>query len=125
MRQKTGYPLFDKPFVGLLFITFLFLIYGGLVIDDRWIDVDEGAHLADAKLLLQGHLPYVDYLSRQPFYVMQLGLFVRLLGMHYSSGRNDPELITSLQKETCAGKSLLTDKSRACETFYRVTPGDP
>ncbi|MBD3374382.1 hypothetical protein GF406_05035 [candidate division KSB1 bacterium] len=87
MRPKTGYHLFSKPFIWLLFITLLFLLYSGLVIDERWIDVDEGAHLADAQLLLQGQVPYVDYLSRQPFYVVHLGLFVKLLGIHYGSGR--------------------------------------
>jgi len=53
----------------------------------RWINPDEGAHLADAQLLLAGEIPFVDYLSRQPFYIFLLALFLKIFGMSYLSGR--------------------------------------
>ncbi|MDZ7369785.1 MAG: glycosyltransferase family 39 protein [candidate division KSB1 bacterium] len=53
----------------------------------RWINPDEGAHLLDAHLLLQGLWPVADFSSRQPFYVALLALFVGIGGRHFWIGR--------------------------------------
>ncbi len=80
--------------------TILLILIGLLLISQRWINPDEGAHLADGKLLLEGNIPVVDFQSRQPFYVVQLALFLKIFGMSFVSGR----LLILL---CCAGNSIL------------------
>ncbi len=60
----------------------------------RWINPDEGAHLMDGLLLLEGFVPGVDFVSRQPFYVAVLALFVGVLGTSYELVRLYPVLAT-------------------------------
>jgi hypothetical protein len=67
------------------------------LLDKRWISVDEGAHLMDALLALQGNVPGVDYHSRQPLYTYVNAGFLHLFGITYLAGR--------LQTVVC---SLLT-----------------
>ncbi len=57
------------------------------LLDRRWINPDEGAHLVDAALLLEGNVPAVDYGSRQPFYVLMVSVFLKLFGINYTAGR--------------------------------------
>ena len=47
---------------------------------NQWIDPDEGAHLMDARLALDGLVPAVDFGGRQPLYVYATALFATLLG---------------------------------------------
>ena len=61
----------------------------------RWINPDEGAHLMDAKLLLQGSMPVADFGSRQPFYVLLLAVLLKCFGSSLLVGRMLP-LISSL-----------------------------
>ena len=58
----------------------------------RWINPDEGAHLMDARLFLQGLIPLVDFGSKQPFYVVLLAGFVQLFGHALWAGRLLPIL---------------------------------
>ncbi|MBN1541610.1 glycosyltransferase family 39 protein [candidate division KSB1 bacterium] len=58
----------------------------------RWINPDEGAHLMDARLFLDGYLPIIDFGSRQPFYVAILALFLQTLGSSLFVGRLVPVL---------------------------------
>ncbi|MBN2355829.1 glycosyltransferase family 39 protein [candidate division KSB1 bacterium] len=58
----------------------------------RWINADEGAHLLDARFLLQGMIPVVDYASRQPVYTLLLAVLVKLFGPTLSAGRMLPIL---------------------------------
>ncbi|MDZ7725231.1 MAG: glycosyltransferase family 39 protein [candidate division KSB1 bacterium] len=58
----------------------------------RWINPDEGAHLMDARLLLEGFLPIVDYGARQPVYVGLLAGLLKLFGNTLSAGRLLPVL---------------------------------
>jgi 4-amino-4-deoxy-L-arabinose transferase-like glycosyltransferase len=57
------------------------------LLDKRWINPDEGAHLMDAVLALDGQIPGVDYASRQPLYIYTIAGFLKLLGINYVSGR--------------------------------------
>jgi len=66
-----------------------------LLLSMRWINPDEGAHLLDARLLLEGQVPVVDYGSRQPFYVLMIALFLKIFGVNYTAGRLLP-LFSSL-----------------------------
>jgi len=42
------------------------------LLDKRWINADEGAHLMDAVLVLDGKIPEVDFHARQPLYVYSI-----------------------------------------------------
>ncbi len=55
--------------------------------DKRWIDPDEGAHLMDAVLVLDGKIPSVDFESRQPVYAYANAAVLKFLGVNYISGR--------------------------------------
>ena len=58
-----------------------------LLLPLRWINPDEGAHLMDARLLLQGLAPLVDFGSKQPFYIAVLAGAIKLFGAHLWAGR--------------------------------------
>lgn len=74
----------------LILLAAVFLISLGIrlyLLDQRWINPDEGAHLMDGVLLLDGKIPLVDFNSRQPFYVYMIALFLKIFGANYVSGR--------------------------------------
>lgn len=62
--------------------------------DGRWINPDEGAHLMDGLLVLNGHVPGVDFGARQPFYVYVLAGFLAVGGVSYEAARSYPILAT-------------------------------
>lgn len=62
----------------------------------HWIDTDEGAHLMDARLAMEGLTPVADFGSRQPLYVYTYLPALRLFGEHYASGRVMPLFWTLL-----------------------------
>ncbi len=76
--------------IGLIFVTALVVRLLGMPL--RWINPDEGAHLMDARLLLQGMIPVVDYASRQPLYTLLLAICLKLFGMTLWAGRLLPIL---------------------------------
>jgi len=59
----------------------------------RWVNPDEGAHLMDAKLVLDGLVPIVDFDSRQVFYVYLLAAWERLMGAGLLAARVLPMLL--------------------------------
>lgn len=70
---------------------FLILVSGFIIrwwiLDDRWINPDEGAHLMDGRMVLDGLVPEVDYSSRQPFYIYVIALIFKLFGNDYITAR--------------------------------------
>ena len=78
---------FNKTHLLLLAVALVSLGIRVFLLDKRWINPDEGAHLMDAALLLGGKIPIVDFGSRQPFYVYMIALFLKLFGTGYVSGR--------------------------------------
>ncbi|HOT96761.1 MAG TPA: glycosyltransferase family 39 protein [bacterium] len=66
-----------------------------LLMQVRWINPDEGAHLLDGRLVWQGLQPVIDYGSRQPLYAYLLALFIKLGGATLNAGRLLP-LLASL-----------------------------
>jgi 4-amino-4-deoxy-L-arabinose transferase-like glycosyltransferase len=56
-------------------------------LDKRWINPDEGAHLMDAVLILDGKIPAVEFDSRQPIYAYANAAVLKLFGVNYTSGR--------------------------------------
>src|SRR5919106_857343 len=71
--------------LAVFFLTSLFVRLW--LLDKRWLDVDEGAHLMDAVLALDGRIPVVDYVSREPLYVYTLAGFLKLFGTNYILAR--------------------------------------
>jgi 4-amino-4-deoxy-L-arabinose transferase-like glycosyltransferase len=65
------------------------------LLGERWIDPDEGAHLMDAMLVLEGKIPLVDFNSRQPVYVLVNALVLNMFGVNLTAGRMLP-LVCSL-----------------------------
>lgn len=63
------------------------LIVGLLIrlwlLDERWINPDEGAHLMDGRMILDGLVPEVDYGSRQPLYVYVIAIIFKIFGISY------------------------------------------
>ncbi len=65
-----------------------------LVLQVRWVNPDEGAHLLDARFILDGLMPIVDYDARQPFYLFMIAVFLKLFGISYHVGRLMPLFVT-------------------------------
>jgi 4-amino-4-deoxy-L-arabinose transferase-like glycosyltransferase len=84
-----------NPTLILSIILILGLAMRLFLLSMRWINPDEGAHLLDARLLLEGQLPVADFGSRQPFYVLIIALFLKLFGVSTWAGRLVP-LFSSL-----------------------------
>ena len=80
--------LFETKTYHILFLilatSFLIRLF---LLPERWINPDEGAHLYDAKFILDGKIPFVDYGSRMPVYVYFLAVFLKVFGVSYISGR--------------------------------------
>lgn len=57
------------------------------MLDTRWIVPDEGAHLMDGKLVLDGLVPLVDFGARQPFYVYATAAVLEVFSVGYATGR--------------------------------------
>jgi len=79
--------IFSKSHVILIVLCLLSLSLRLWLIDKRWVNVDEGAHLMDAALVLDGSIPLVDFGSRAPLYVYVLAGFLKLFGTNYIAGR--------------------------------------
>ena len=57
------------------------------LLDKRWINPDEGAHLMDAVLVLDGKVPFRDFASRQPIYTYLIATIFNLFGPTLEVGR--------------------------------------
>jgi hypothetical protein len=58
----------DTQKIAILLVVFLASFALRLwLLDKRWVNPDEGAHLMDAVLVLDGKMPIQDFGSRQPF----------------------------------------------------------
>jgi 4-amino-4-deoxy-L-arabinose transferase-like glycosyltransferase len=59
----------------------------------RWVNPDEGAHLMDGKLVLDGLVPVIDFQARQVLYVYLLAAWERLVGAELLAARVLPMLL--------------------------------
>ena len=76
-----------KTYTVLLVACLISLSLRFWLLDKRWINPDEGAHLMDGVLALNGKIPLVDFASRQPLYVYALAGTLKLFGIGFASGR--------------------------------------
>src|SRR4029450_13639339 len=74
---------FRDSYVELFVIFLVSLFIRWWLLDKRWLDVDEGAHLMDAVLALDGKIPVVDYLLREPLYVYTFVGFIKVFGGNF------------------------------------------
>ena len=81
------------PFAVLLVLCVVFQVW---LLQARWVNGDEGAHLMDVRLALNGLVPEVDFGARQPLYVYAYVPFLQLFGDGYLAGRVMPLLATVL-----------------------------
>jgi len=51
------------------------------------INLDEGIHLYDAKLITEGFIPFRDYFTREPYYIYLLSFFVKIFGANLLTSR--------------------------------------
>ncbi len=73
--------------VTLWLILALSLAFRLWLVPHRWIGPDEGAHLMDGRLVLDGFLPGIDFIARQPFYSYILSGLLAVIGPHYTGIR--------------------------------------
>ena len=85
--RKIGELFESKPYHVLSILLIISIVIRLLFLPERWINPDEGAHLYDAKFVLDGKIPVVDYGSRMPVYVYTLAAFLKVFGCNYESGR--------------------------------------
>ncbi len=85
----------SSPQGAALLILAIGMVIRLLLLPIRWINPDEGAHLMDAQLLLNGFMPIADYGARQPIYVFVLAMFLKAFGASLQIGRLVP-LLASL-----------------------------
>jgi len=86
--MNTALPTGSRQHIIMLTIVFLLSFFFRVwLLDQRWINPDEGAHLMDAVLALDGKVPLVDFSSRQPLYVYVNALILKLFGISYTAGR--------------------------------------
>lgn len=83
-------PRVHKRYLILLSVCALSLLLRIWLLDKRWIAPDEGAHLMDAVLVMDGKIPVVDFGSRMPIYVYANAAVLKLFGISYISGRMLP-----------------------------------
>src|SRR5882672_12323441 len=77
----------DHGYLVLLVVCVMSLSVRLWLLDKRWINPDEGPHLMDAVLVLDGKIPQVDFNSRELIYVYSIAGFLKLFGTSYVSGR--------------------------------------
>jgi len=85
--RKIGELFESKPYHVLSILLIISIVIRLLFLPERWINPDEGAHLYDAKFVLEGKIPFVDYGSRMPVYVYTIAAFLKVFGCNYMSGR--------------------------------------
>jgi len=71
----------------LLMVFLVSLVLRLWLLDKRWINPDEGAHLMDAALVFDGKVPFRDFSSRQPIYTYLIAAIFNLFGPTLEVGR--------------------------------------
>ncbi|MGQ9851839.1 MAG: ArnT family glycosyltransferase [Candidatus Oleimicrobiaceae bacterium] len=56
------------------------LLFRAACLPFRWVGPDEGSYLMDARLVLDGKVPIVDFAARQPLFLWSLAALFKLIG---------------------------------------------
>jgi hypothetical protein len=117
---KWGYKegwIYSLTLFSLIIIGFSLRLLGGLFGN---INLDEGIHLYDAKLIVEGLIPFRDYMTREPFYIYLLSIFVKFLGPGLFTSR-----ILSILANTLTifiiyllGKKIFSKKIALSASFF-------
>jgi len=94
--KMTNQKAKGNPYIWLLVILILGFLIRLWILDERWINPDEGAHLMDGKLVLDGFIPEIDYSSRQPLYVYIVAMIFKIFGIGYIKVRFFLPLISTM-----------------------------
>lgn len=94
LKFKSPLTPSQKRYLFLLAILTIGFLIRFWLLDKRWINPDEGAHIMDGRLILDGLVPQVDYGSRQVIYAYIIGLILRVFGVSYISARFLPLVST-------------------------------
>jgi len=92
MRPRKGQDL--PRWVPVVAVLLAALVLRLILMQLRWVNPDEGAHLMDGLLASRGLIPGEDFGARQPFYVYVIALFVRVFGADYQWIRLFPVIAT-------------------------------
>lgn len=77
----------NKTYLVLIMICVLSLSFRLWLVDKKWVNPDEGPHLMDSMLALDGLIPVAEFDSRQPLYVYVNAGCIKIFGTNYFSGR--------------------------------------
>jgi len=77
----------SQGFMILLMVFLISLVFRLWLLEVRWVNPDEGAHLMDAVFVLDGKVPILDFDSRQPFYTYVTAIAFNLFGQTLDVGR--------------------------------------
>lgn len=91
-RFKNGHT--NKQYLLLIAIIAIGFLIRLWLLDKRWINPDEGAHIMDGRLVLDGLVPEVDYGARQVVYVYMIAFFLKVFGISYINVRFLPLIAT-------------------------------
>lgn len=94
VRNRFGGARLQRHHLILFALVSAALIVRVVFLNGRWIVPDEGAHLMDGRLVLDGFVPVVDFQSRQVFYTYMLAFLLRIVGVSYEAARVYPILAT-------------------------------
>ena len=120
--------LIGNPLARYLVLAFFFLVSLAVrfwLLNGRWINPDEGAHLMDAFLTLKGYIPQVDFDARQPFYVLVNAIWLKLFGVNYLVGRLLPltcSMLTAGLVYLIAGKLFNETIALLAAILYLMLP---
>jgi 4-amino-4-deoxy-L-arabinose transferase-like glycosyltransferase len=111
-EREAVFSRFRDSYVELFVIFLVSLFIRWWLLDKRWLDVDEGAHLMDAVLALDGKVPVIEYMSREPLYVYSIAGFLKLFGTDFILARFLPAACSLLVGFVVflLAKTLFNDK---------------
>jgi 4-amino-4-deoxy-L-arabinose transferase-like glycosyltransferase len=92
-QPNAGYSGPTSPWLWVAVVLALSLALRIALLPHRWVNPDEGAHLMDGKLVLDGLIPILDFDARQVLYVYMLAGWERLVGAELLAARVLPMLL--------------------------------
>ncbi len=89
MYKEGGW--YSMGLVAIMLIGFLIRFY---LATHTNLDLDEGIHTYDAKLIFDGKIPFVDYFTREPYFIYVFSLFLKFTSYNLFFSRLFSVIIT-------------------------------